>query len=110
MNLLCTHIKNQVHNGMWELHTGQSVKNGILNVKVPKHPQGLPIGYHCHHLPNERNLIMGQKEYILKFIETDELLSVQFSDLKEGEARLLEDGEEYTMILKLKHIKSNWEK
>ena len=53
---------------------------------------------------------MGQKEYILKFIETDELLSVQFSDLKEGEARLLEDGEEYTMILKLKHIKSNWEK
>jgi len=50
------------------------------------------------------------KEYIIHHIKNDELLTLQIPELTEGEQRVLEDGEEYTMIVKLKHIKSNWEK
>ena len=49
-----------------------------------------------------------RKKYLIGFIKNDELLSCQMNDLKEGEKHILENYEEYTIILKLKHIKNNW--
>jgi helix-turn-helix protein len=51
-----------------------------------------------------------QKDYILNFLKKDNLVSVIFSSLAEGEARKLKDGEEYIVVLKLKHVEYNWEK
>ena len=52
---------------------------------------------------------MTTKDYIKGFVNNDELLSHTFSGIpSDGGYRELQDGEEYELMLKMKHRKVKW--
>ena len=75
----------------------------------------ISLAWHMRHYTRRRKRhdrrkgIMIIKDYIKGFVNNDELLSHTFSGIpSDGGYHELQDGEEYELMLKMKHRKVKW--